>query len=356
MILKELDTTSHEKLVRVSDEATGLVGFIAIHSTCLGPALGGLRFWPYGSEADAIEDVLKLSKGMTYKNAAADLPLGGGKAAIIGDPKSVKSPELLKEFGEAVDALEGAYWTAEDMGVDPNDMEVVATSTRFVSGRKSGPFASGDPAPVTARGVFNAICLAARHVFGTTDLNGRCVALQGLGNVGMQLGKLLHDAGAALVLSDIDRKQLSEAVERFGARSAEPDQIYDADADFFAPCAVGGILNEATIARLKVRIVAGSANNQLARPEDGARLFDRDILYAPDYVANTGGAINAATEILMVHDRPSWVAEKLASAQRLLESILTEARMHRTRPELIADRLVKERLEADSLRLLRQSS
>jgi len=346
MILTKLDTTSHEHLVRFEDAATGLLGFIAVHSTLLGPAIGGARFRPYATEADAIKDVLKLSKGMTYKNAAADLPLGGGKAAIIGDPKTLKSRGLLRTFGRVVEMFNGAYWTAEDMGTSAADMDVIAETTRFVAGRPSGPFASGDPAPHTARGVFDAIRAAARRVFGSDDLSQRVVAIQGLGNVGSRVAELLSKAGDRLVLSDIDTERAAEIGALLGAVTAEPDRIYDVDADVFTPCAIGGVLNASTIPRLKARIVVGSANNQLATREDGARLHECGVLYGPDYVVNAGGVVSAAAEILHIGDRETWVSDKMAAIRDLLDRIFAEATERGDRPELIAERIVQNRLKA----------
>ena len=345
MVLTELETTTHERLVRISEPAAQLRGFIAIHSTLLGPALGGVRIRPYPTEAEAIEDVLKLSRGMTYKNAVADLPLGGGKAAIIGDPETIKSPHLLNGFGCAVEALHGAYWTAEDMGMSASDMDLIAESTRYVAGRPTGPFASGDPAPHTAHGVVRAIRAAAQCAFGSDELRGRVVAIQGLGNVGSHIAELLHAAGARLVVTDTDPGRRAELGVRLDADTVDPDRIFDVGADVFAPCAVGGVLNSSSIARLRVRVVVGSANNQLATPDDGRRLFERGILYGPDYVVNAGGVVSAATEVLRIRDRGPWVSRKMEAIGSLLEKIFAEAMERRARPELVAERIAEERLK-----------
>lgn len=334
----------HEEVYRVEDRQAGLTGFIAVHSTVLGPAAGGLRMRVYRSEDEALHDVLRLSRGMTFKNAAADLPLGGGKAVILGDPSRDKTPELLRAMGRAVESLSGRYWTAEDMGMSTADMAVLASETSYVAGRGDGAFASGDPSPVTARGVFNAIRRTARHRLGADTLDGMTVAVQGLGNVGWHLCTLLHGEGARLIVTDIDAARVAGAVAEWSAEAVAEDDIYGAGADVFAPCAIGAILNERTIPDLRAVVVAGAANNQLAMPEDGDRLASRGILYAPDFVANGGGIINVAAEILKIADRPVWVAEKLDALDRTLEAILTAAAAERVGPNSVAERIVAERM------------
>ena len=348
MDISQFETPDHEQVVRVHDAASGLTGIIAIHSTALGPAAGGLRMRRYESEAAALEDALRLSRGMTYKNAAAGLPLGGGKAVILGDPEADKSPELLAAFGRAVEALGGRYWTAEDMGMTPADMAQIATETSYVAGLPDGEFASGDPSPVTARGIFNAICTTARHRFGSDDLAGRRVAVQGLGHVGLRLCDLLHAAGARLKVADVHEPAVQEAKARFGAEVVAPDEILRVEADILAPCAIGGILNETTIPELRVQAIAGGANNQLATPEDGARLHARGILYAPDFVANGGGIINVSTEILRIADREAWVGEKLAALIGTLDSILTRAARLDVSPNDVAEETVAQRLQSEA--------
>lgn len=340
MQITTLPTPSHEEVLRVSDEATGLVGFIAIHSTQLGPAAGGLRMKPYASEEAALTDALRLSHGMTFKNAAAGLPLGGGKAVIMGDPAVLKSEALLAGFAGAIAALKGRYWTAEDMGMSPADMAVIARGTEFVAGLPDGAFASGDPSPITARGIFNAIRCTARHRFGSGDLTGRKVAVQGLGHVGWYLAEMLHEAGARLIVADIDPARCANAADAFNAAVAPVDRILQVEADILAPCAIGGILNADTIPSLRVQAVAGGANNQLATPADGDALHKRGILYAPDYVANAGGIINVATEILQIRDREGFVADKLASAEATLDAILSQAAARGVAPHKVADDIV----------------
>ena len=344
MTVTAVASGSHEEIFRVEDASVGLLGFIAIHSTRLGPAAGGLRMRPYASEDDALNDVKRLSEGMTYKNAAAGLPLGGGKAVIIGDPASGKTPELLRAFARAIQSLEGRYITAEDMGMSPADMAILAEETAYVAGLADGEFASGDPSPVTARGIFNAIRTARAHKHGSRDLAGVTVSVQGLGNVGWNLCQFLHEAGARLVVTDIDGARMEQAVADFGARAVPLADIYAAEADVFAPCAIGGILNSETIPQLKADIVAGGANNQLASAGDGAALHARGILYAPDFVANGGGIINVATEILKIADRPGFVAEKLEALDATLAAILNQAKAENVSPGAIAVAAVQAKM------------
>ncbi len=341
-MLTKIASTTHEAVYQISDPETGLQGFIALHSTRLGPAAGGLRMREYDSAQAALEDVLKLSRGMTYKNAAAGLPLGGGKAVIMGDPKVKKTPELLRAMGRAVDALDGRYWTAEDMGMSPEDMAELARETRYVAGLDSGSHASGDPSPVTAEGVFNAMQVGAIHRFGSADLKGKTVAIQGLGHVGWHLCRMLHDAGARLIVADMDAARVAGTVKEFGAQPAAPDEIHRVEADIFAPCAIGGTLNSRTIPELCAGLVCGAANNQLAQTSDADILDERDILYLPDYVANGGGIINVAAEILKIENRTPWVAEKLDTLRQTMERILSKARAERSSPAHVADRTVDE--------------
>lgn len=344
MQITPVASKDHEEVYRVEDRQAGLTGFIAVHSTALGPAAGGLRMRVYRSEEDALGDVLRLSRGMTFKNAAADLPLGGGKAVILGDPSRDKTSAMLRAMGRAVRSLSGRYWTAEDMGMTTADMAVLATETSFVAGLGDGAFASGDPSPVTARGVFNAIRRAARHQLGAETLDGLTVAVQGLGHVGWHLCALLHGEGARLIVTDIDAARVAGAVAEWSAEAVAEDDIYSAGADIFAPCAIGAILNDRTIPDLRATIVAGAANNQLATPEDGKRLASRGILYAPDFVANGGGIINVAAEILKISDRPAWVAKKLDALDQTMEAILTFAKAEQVSPNAVAERIVAERV------------
>ena len=348
MTVTPVASTTHEEIYRVEEPAHGLIGFIALHSTLLGPAAGGLRIRPYDSEDDALTDVKRLSEGMTYKNAAAGLTLGGGKAVIIGDPATQKTPELLRAFARAIHGLEGRYYTAEDMGMSPEDMAVLAQETPYVAGLADGEFASGDPSPITARGIFNAIRTAKMHKSGSKSLEGSRVAVQGLGHVGWFLCELLHDAGAKLTVTDINPDQIAKAVAEFGAQAIGIDEIYAVEADIFAPCAIGGILNSKTIPQLKVGIVAGGANNQLATPQDGAALHDAGILYAPDFVANGGGIINVATEIQKIADRVSFVEEKLEALDRSMAAILQKAKVADQSPDAVAISTVLAKMSEQS--------
>ena len=345
MQITDVAAPHHEQVLRIADPETGLIGFIALHSTELGPAAGGLRMRPYASEAEALDDVLRLSRGMTFKNAAADLPLGGGKAVILGDPATDKTPEMLRAFGRAIDSLKGRYWTAEDMGMSPADMAALATATPYVAGRSEGPHASGDPSPVTARGIFQAIRTTARHRFGSPVLSGRRVAVQGLGNVGWQLCKALKAAGAELIVADIDPDRARWAATCIGAEVAGPQDILHVEADILAPCAIGGILNADTIPGLRVNAVCGGANNQLATEADGDALHARGILYAPDYVVNAGGIVNVATEILGIVTRERFVGEKLAALDSTLDAILARAAAQGVSPHRVADAAVAARMQ-----------
>lgn len=336
MTVTAVASTTHEEIYRVADTDTGLVGYIALHSTHLGPAAGGLRMRPYGCEAEALEDVKRLSEGMTYKNAAAGLALGGGKAVIIADPARDKTPALLRAFAQAIHTLDGRYYTAEDMGISPEDMAIMAEETPYVAGLAEGKFASGDPSPVTAQGIFNAMRIAQAHRNGHEDLAGLTVSLQGLGHVGWHLCGLLTKAGASLIVTDVDQGLVTKAVKIFGAKAVAPDEIYSAEADIFAPCAIGGILNAQTIPQLKVAIVCGGANNQLGSAADAVALHDAGILYAPDFVANGGGIINVASEIEQITNRASYVAQKLSALALTMETILNQAKAEDQSPDAVA--------------------
>jgi len=286
----------HEQLVFWSDPASGYRGIIAVHDTTLGPALGGTRFWQYDDERAAVLDALRLSRGMTYKAAIAGLPLGGGKSVIWGDRHTDVREPIFRAHGRAIESLGGRYITAEDVGTSPDDMEFVRLETEHVAGLKGR---SGDPSPVTAYGVFRGIKACAKVEYGDDGLAGRHVAVQGLGHVGYSLCEDLVAEGARLTVTDIDAERIQRAVDDFGATAVEPDAIYDVQADIFAPCALGASINDDTIGRLKVTIVAGAANNQLGRSRaHGLALHEQGILYAPDYVINGGGLINVYGELV----------------------------------------------------------
>lgn len=340
----------HEQVVFCSDRDTGLHAIIALHDTTLGPALGGCRFWSYPSEAKAVEDVLRLSRGMTYKAAMAHLPLGGGKSVILGNAKRLKSRELLLAFGTAVDRLGGRYIVAEDIGTTAEDMAVVRNATRHVTGL-AGPGGAGDPGPMTALGVLTGIRAAVRHKLGRESLDGCHVAVQGLGSVGFELCRLLHGEGARLTVADIDAARVGRAAKEHAATTCTTDQILGIEADVFAPCALGAILDDSTIPRLRVAIVAGSANNQLAEDRHGEELSIRGILYAPDYVINAGGLISVGREALgrdgSGYDRERVLGE-VARIGDTLREVFDRAEREGVPTNVIADRIAEERLAAAS--------
>jgi leucine dehydrogenase len=286
----------YEQVVMCHDRVTGLRAVIAIHDTTLGPALGGCRMWPYESEDQAIIDAMRLARSMTYKSAVAGLNLGGGKGVIIGDPRRDKTEGLLRAFGRFVQSLQGRYYTAEDVGTGADDMEIIRQETQFVTGTL-GTRGSGDPSPATAFGVLRGIEASAQEAWGSPDLKGRVVAIQGLGHVGYNLARLLHEKGARLVVCDILPERAQRADTELGARVVAPEDIYAQDCDIFSPCALGAVINRRTVPQLRCRIVAGAANNQLDTEADGESVEDRGILYAPDYVLNAGGVINAVDEL-----------------------------------------------------------
>ena len=287
------DFDDHEQVVYCSDAASGLKAIIAVHSTKLGAAVGGCRMWDYATDEEALVDVLRLSKGMTYKNALAGLSMGGGKSVIIGDAKTLKSEALFKAFGEALNSLNGRYLSAEDVNITTSDIAIANSVTPFVTGTEGK---SGNPAPFTALGTFLGIKASVKHKLNRDDLTGLKVAIQGLGSVGYLLCEYLHKAGAKLVITDINQTALDMAATEFDAKVVGLDEIYDQDVDIYAPCALGATINDETISRLKAVIVAGCANNQLAEPRHDKALVDRGILYAPDYVINAGGIINVSFE------------------------------------------------------------
>ena len=296
-VFKHAEFDNHESLHFFQDDATGLQAIIAIHSTALGPAAGGCRRWIYSSDADALTDALRLSRGMTYKNAVAGLKFGGGKAVILGNENAPKSPALFTAFGRAVDSLGGRYITAEDVGCSVDDMRHVREQTEYVSGLpQSGSSAGGDPSPWTAIGCLQGIEAAVHARLGNDSLKGVRIAVQGVGHVGLHLCRLLHEAGAELFVSDVNRDNLKAASTELPVTVVGPTELLYADVDVLAPCALGNILTSTTIPRIKAKVIAGAANNQLATAADGARLAERDILYAPDYVINAGGIISVARE------------------------------------------------------------
>jgi leucine dehydrogenase len=298
IIFENMTSNGHEELVFCSDNNTGLKAIIAIHNTTIGPALGGCRMWNYSSEAEALNDVLRLSRGMSYKAAIAGLNLGGGKAVIIGDSKKNKNEILFRSFGRFVQGLAGRYITAEDVGTSVKDMEWVRMETEYVTGLSRALGGGGDPGPVTALGTFSGIRATVKKHLNKDSLVGLKIAIQGVGHVGYHLTRHLKEAGAEVFVSDLDQKALKSVVDDFGAKVIEVDEIYGANVDIYSPCAMGSTLNDQTIPKLKCSIVAGSANNQLKDElKHSEMLKKKDILYAPDYAINSGGLINCANEI-----------------------------------------------------------
>jgi leucine dehydrogenase len=336
-----IDTMGHEQLVICNDMSAGYRGIIAIHSTTLGPALGGTRFWQYANEEEAIVDALRLARGMTYKNAVAGLNLGGGKSVIIGNNKTSNREMIFRAHGRFVESLGGRYITAEDVGTSTADMDFVHMETDYVSGLAGR---SGDPSPVTAHGVFRAIQASAKERWGSDDLTGKSVSIQGCGHVGYYLAKELHESGAKLIVTDIDQERVRSIVNEFGARAVAPDEIYAVTADVFAPCALGGVINDTTVPQLKVAVVSGAANNVLLEERHGTALEKRGILYAPDYVANAGGVINVYSEIA------GWdAARAFRKADEIYDTILKVfkiAKDDRVPTYVAADRLAEQRIKA----------
>lgn len=298
MEITEIQVDGYERVVRGRDVESGLHAIIAIHDTTLGPALGGMRMWPYVSEDEALFDVLRLSRGMTFKSAVAETGLGGGKSVIIGDPKTQKSEALFRAMGKFVDSCGGKYITAEDMNIGIPDLEIVREETRWVTGLSRESGSSGNPSPYTARGCLQGMRAVLENLHGTDDFKDRVIVLQGVGAVGGRLAVLLKEAGADVVICDINEERVNELAKEYGFRTASDLEHLDVECDIYAPCARGAGINDETIPKLRCRAVAGSANNQLLEPRHANDLRSRDILYAPDYVINAGGIINVAVELL----------------------------------------------------------
>jgi len=335
------DFDDHEAIHFITNDECGLRAIIAVHSTHLGPAAGGCRLWHYAKDEDGLVDALRLSRGMSYKNAMAGLPLGGGKSVILADPERTKTPEMLHAFGKAVNDLGGRYITAEDVGVNVADMIEVSRTTQYVAGLpNSEGDVGGDPGPHTSLGVFLGMKAAVKRALGKDSVDGLHIALQGAGSVAS--GVALHACaeGARLSIADVDEKKARTLADRTGGKVVSPDEILGLDADLLSPCALGAILNEQTIAALKVPVVAGGANNQLATDEDGERLHKRGILYAPDYVMNAGGIINVCTEYLGDGDA-SLVRRRIEGIPVRLEEIWAESAETGRNPAAVADAMAQ---------------
>ena len=340
MHISEKSVNGYERVITGVDQSSGYRGIIAIHSTVLGPGVGGTRFWNYRNEEEALTDALRLARAMTYKNSLAGLSFGGGKSVIIGDNKTRQREKIFRAHGRLIESLGGKYIAGEDVGTSPADIEIVALETRHVAGRRD---LSGDPSPVTARGVFRAMQASAKYRWGSDNLSDRTVALQGCGHVGYYLAERLHKAGVKLIVSDVDPQKVARVVHEFSATVVEPENIYSVEADIFAPCALGGVLNDKTISKLRVEMVVGGANNQLLEPRHGDALEERNILYAPDYAANAGGIINGAIELL------GWERDfTFSKVDNIYDTILRIydiAERERIPTYQAADRLAEERIE-----------
>ena len=342
-IFKYLEKYDYEQLVFCQDHQSGLKAIIAIHDTTLGPALGGTRMWTYASEEAAIEDALRLARGMTYKNAAAGLNLGGGKTVIIGDPRKDKNEALFRAFGRYVQGLNGRYITAEDVGTTVADMDLIHEETDFVTGISPAFGSSGNPSPVTAYGVYRGMKAAAKEAFGTDSLEGRVVSVQGVGNVAYTLCEYLHKEGAQLIVTDINKEAVNRAVEAFGARAVNPDEIYGVECDIYAPCALGATINDDTIPQLKAKVIAGSANNQLKDTRHGDTIHEMGIVYAPDYVINAGGVINVADELYGYNQERAM--KKVEQLYTTIEKVIEISKRDGIPTYVAADRMAEERIE-----------
>ena len=319
-LFAKVSEMGHEQVVFCYDEPTGLKAIIGIHNTVLGPALGGTRMWNYASEQEALTDVLRLSRGMTFKAAISGLNLGGGKAVIIGDAKTMKTEAFLRRFGKFVNSLNGKYYTAEDVNMKTSDMEYINMETRFVTGLPESMGGGGDPSPVTAYGVFVGMKAAAKKVYGSDDLKGKKVAVQGVGQVGMHLVEHLVKAGALVTITDIAEDKVKALTQKMGVKGVAMDEIYDVDMDIYAPCALGATVNDITIPRLKCAIIAGAANNQLKdEVKHGYMLLDRGVTYAPDFLINAGGLINVYNEYLGNYNRERVYAQ----AEKIYDTCLS---------------------------------
>ncbi len=332
----------HEQIIFCNDKRVGLKAIIAIHDTTLGAATGGCRMYPYASEGEALEDALRLSRGMTYKAAITNLKMGGGKSVIIGDSKTQKTPELLKRFGEFVESLKGSYVTAKDVGIGGEDLKIIRTKTSHVLGIEGLEGSSGDPSSYTAWGVFNGIKACAQHVYGNDSLKGKRIALQGLGYVSYHLLKHLVKEGAVVVGADVDEKAVKKCQAEFGISIVSPDDILFQDCDILSPSAMGAIINQKTVPSLRCKIVAGAANNQLATVEDGYALQKRGIVYAPDYAINAGGLTNIYHELGGYDAKRAW--DHVAQIGQTISSILERAAREKMPPHVIADRMAEERI------------
>ncbi|MEZ6036641.1 MAG: Glu/Leu/Phe/Val dehydrogenase dimerization domain-containing protein [Planctomycetota bacterium] len=338
--ITEIPVEGYERVVRGVDPSCGLHALIAVHDTTLGPALGGLRMWNYASEDEAQFDVLRLAKGMSYKSAVAHTGLGGGKAVMIGDPKTIKSEALYLSMGRLVDSLGGLYTTAEDVNTSIGDLEIIRRATKYVTGLSRESGGSGNPSPYTAYGVFLGVRAALGQAFGDDSPKGRTIAVQGVGAVGGPLAKRLLDAGATVYVTDRNEQRVADLVAQ-GAKAVPEAEIMSMPCDLYAPCALGGILNDDTIPKLGAKVVAGAANNVLLKPEHGKMLADRGILYAPDYVINAGGIINVSVEFHEGGYDEQVALSKIERIPQALKELWTIAKEENIPPSDAADRLAR---------------
>lgn len=341
-VISQMSLMGHEEILFCNDQATGLKAIIAVHNTVLGPALGGTRMWMYANEMEALKDVLRLSKGMTYKNSISGLNLGGGKAVIIGDARSMKSEALFRRFGKFVDSLAGNYITAEDVGISPSDMQWVNMETKHVAGL---PGKSGDPSPVTAYGVYMGIKACAKEQFGSDSLSGKTIAVQGVGHVGEYLVKHLTEENANVVITDIHEETLLRVSKQYGVKVVAPNEIYDVPMDIYAPCALGATINDDTLSRLRCSIIAGAANNQLQdEQKHGLELMNKGIIYAPDYTINAGGVINCFSEVEGLSSE--WAHVKAGEIYTTILNIIQRSKEVNIPTYQIANKIAEERIAA----------
>ncbi|MFD1675087.1 Glu/Leu/Phe/Val family dehydrogenase [Alicyclobacillus fodiniaquatilis] len=350
-IFAYLEQYDYEQLVFCQDKASGLKAIIAIHDTTLGPALGGCRMWTYAREDDAILDALRLARGMTYKAAVAGLNLGGGKTVVMGNAKTDKNEALFRSLGRYIQSLGGRYITAEDVGTDVHDMDLIHMETDYVTGISQAYGSSGNPSPVTAFGVFRGMQATVKAAFGTDDLAGKRVAIQGLGNVGMHVARLVKEAGGELIVADINDDSVRSAVNELNAKAVDVKDIFEVDCDIFAPCALGAVINDSTIDRLRCQVIAGSANNQLAEDKHGDLLHQRGVAYAPDYVINAGGLMNVADELEGYNAERAH--NKVDGIYQIIENVFEMSRKENIPSYRAADRLAEQRI--DQMRRVRSN-
>lgn len=342
-IFKNMELHDYEQLLFCQDKESGLKAIVSIHDTTLGPALGGTRMWTYVSEEAAIVDALRLSRGMTYKNAAAGLNLGGGKTVIIGDPRKDKNEAMFRAFGRFIQGLNGRYITAEDVGTTVDDMDIIHEETDYVTGISPSFGSSGNPSPVTAFGVYRGMKAASKEAFGSESLEGKVIAVQGVGNVAYNLCKHLHLEGAKLIVTDIHKQSVQRAVDEFSATAVDPTDIYQVQCDIFSPCALGAVINDETIPAMKAKVIAGAANNQLKEARHGEMIYEKGIVYAPDYVVNAGGVINVADE-LYGYNRERAL-KKVEGIYDNITKVIEISKRDDIPTYLAADRLAEERIQ-----------